>query len=228
MESFLQWLGYGLCHQLADRSFFGGGLQVPVCARDTGIYMGFVIGLLVLYLGHRGKRPSELPPWRSMIIIGAFLGIMVLDGLTSYAGLRTTTNDLRLFTGLTAGFALSALTLPLLNSEVWHSSDYERVLGTPRAVAVFVLALPLAFVVVRYGGPLLGALYAAAVAVAIIATFSAVNLVIVCLVPYFERRAETWRHMLVPMALASILTFAELAGATALKVWLERMAGVIV
>ncbi|MHB9003958.1 MAG: DUF2085 domain-containing protein [Coriobacteriia bacterium] len=227
MESILRWLGYGLCHQLAERSFFGGGLQVPVCARDTGIYAGFVIGLLALYAGHRGKRPSELPPWPSMILIGVFLGVMVFDGITSYAGLRPTTNDLRLLTGLTAGFALSALTLPLLNSQLWRRSDRDRVLGTPRAVASFVTALPVAFVGIRYGGPLLGVVYAVVVAALIVVTFSAVNLVIVCLVPYFERRAESWRDMLAPVTMATVLTFVELAGATELKLWLARFVGLV-
>lgn len=227
MESILRWLGYGLCHQLAERSFFGGGLQVPVCARDTGIYVGFVIGLIALHVGHRRKRPSELPPWPSMVLIGAFLGMMVFDGVTSYAGMRSTTNDLRLLTGLTAGFALSALTLPLINSQLWRRSDRDRVLGTPHAVASFILALPVAFVSIRYGGPLLGVVYALVVTATIVVTFTSVNLVIVCLVPYFERRAESWRDMFAPVTIAALLTFAELAGSAGLKLWLSRFVGLV-
>lgn len=227
MESILQWLGYGLCHQLADRSFFGGGLQVPVCARDTGIYVGFLIGLIALWLAHRGRRPSEMPPWPVMLLLGAFIGVMVIDGATSYAGLRTTTNDIRLLTGLTSGFALAALTLPLLNSQAWRRFDNDRVLGSGSAVIIFALAVPVAFVAVRYVGPLLGVGYAWAVAASIIVTFNAVNLVIVCLLPWFERRAGGWRDMLAPVVLATILTFAELGGATALKLWLERLVGVV-
>lgn len=228
MESFLRWLGYGLCHQLPDRSFFGGGLQVPVCARDTGIYAGFAIGLIVLYLAHRGRRPSEMPPWPVMLLLGSFIGIMVLDGVTSYAGLRTTTNGIRLLTGLTTGFALSAFTLTLLNSQVWRRFDTDRVLDGLQAVGIFVLGVPVAYVVIRYGGPLLGVAYAVAIALTIVVTFSAVNLVMVCLLPWFERRADTWRDMAAPLVIATVLTGAELAGASALKLWLERLVGLAV
>ena len=48
LQGFLHWMGYGLCHQLPERSFFGGGVQVPVCARDTGIYFGVLISLALI------------------------------------------------------------------------------------------------------------------------------------------------------------------------------------
>ena len=61
IAEFLQWMGFGLCHQLPERSFFGGGVQVPVCARDTGIYVGFVVAFAVIALVHSGERPKGFP-----------------------------------------------------------------------------------------------------------------------------------------------------------------------
>ena len=43
LAAFLHWLGLRPVPPAPERSFFGGGVQVPVCARDTGIYIGFVL-----------------------------------------------------------------------------------------------------------------------------------------------------------------------------------------
>ena len=61
IQSFLHWLGFGLCHQLPERSFFGGGTQVPVCARDTGIYLGFMLSLIADLARAQGGPPPRVP-----------------------------------------------------------------------------------------------------------------------------------------------------------------------
>src|SRR5512139_1408295 len=104
LAELLHWFGFGLCHQLPERSFFGGGMQVPVCARDEGLYFGFVIGALLVWLLHRPHRPRDLPGPAALGVAAALLGVMVVDGFTSYAGIRETTNVVRLATGTGAGY----------------------------------------------------------------------------------------------------------------------------
>ena len=36
-------IGGFICHQMPERSFHLGGLQIPVCARCLGIYAGFAL-----------------------------------------------------------------------------------------------------------------------------------------------------------------------------------------
>jgi len=219
----LHWLGFGLCHQLPERSFFGGGLQVPVCARDTGIYVGFVLSLAVIALLDRGRRRSELPSWPVLVLGGAMVLIMVWDGVTSYTGLRTTTNDIRLITGLLTGWALPLLVAPLVNSQLWTLNSGERVLSGWRDVAGWLVPLPVAFVLVRSVFPRLGVAYPVIVAVCIIATFVSVNLIIATLVPRLERRATSlisaWPALLVGLA----LTVAEVGGTAWLRAWLQSL-----
>lgn len=85
------------CHQLGSRSFFVKGYQLPVCARCTGIYIGFFIGFLF-----------EVP---SSYLYALFLALtpLILDGtlqlLTSYRS----NNPKRLVTGLLFGLALQGI-----------------------------------------------------------------------------------------------------------------------
>jgi len=219
----LHWLGYGLCHQLPERSFFGGGLQLPVCARDTGIYLGFVLSLLVMALIDRGRRRSDLPGWPVMVLGGAMVAIMAWDGITSYAGLRSTTNDIRLVTGLLTGWALPLIVTPLVNSQLWTSSSAGRVLVGWREVGAWLSPLPLAFVAVRWGLPWLGPIYPVLVGISIIVTFIAVNLIIVTLTPRLERRAASLLAAWPAILAALVLTAMEVGGTAWLRAWLQSL-----
>ncbi len=224
MPEVLEWIGYGLCHQLPERSLFAGGMQLPVCARDTGIYVGFAIALLLLRVLSGRRRPSELPPAWSTAVLAMFILAMVVDGVTSYAGLRETTNELRLLTGLATGFAIAAFTFPLLNGQLWLDSGRQRVLGRALETTVFVLGVPVAFFALWTLSPLLGVAYPWLVAAAIVVTFSTVNLVIVTLLPPFERNISRLSQAWPAMSLAFLLTVAELSIAAAFRVWLTRLA----
>jgi len=223
LDAFFMAIGYGLCHQMPERSFFGGGYQLPVCARDTGIYLGFALGLLVLALLARKSRPQDLPHWPVLLVIGVFIAAMGFDGVTSYAGLRESTNDLRLATGLGTGWGLAALTFPMLNSQVWVHPSVARTPHGVREVAVWLGALVACFVLVRWGMPLLGVGYPLALVVAIIATFAAINLVFVGLMPPFERRAQRLRDLWPALIVANLLTVLELAGAAWLRSFAESL-----
>ena len=220
ISEFLHWLGFGLCHQLPERSFFGGGVQVPVCARDEGLYVGFLIAFVIIWLLHRPRRPRELPGPAALVVCALFLGSMVVDGVTSYGGIRETTNVIRLLTGAMAGYSLAALVAPLLNDELWLRADSIRVLSPVWRLVAWALSVPLVVLIVLYGGPLLGVGYPLAVAAAIIATFLIVNLVLAVMLSPFERKAQRPRDLLAPLAIALLLTALEFVLASLLKLGL--------
>ena len=224
LQSALHWLGFGLCHQLPGRSFFGGGVQVSVCARDTGIYVGFVVSLVLLSLLHRGRRPREFPRPLGWAVLMLMIGSMALDGGTEYLGLRGTTNELRLITGLMSGFAIAALLVPMLNDVVWRTGSCDRLLDPAWKIGVWLSAVPVCYAAVWWVFPLLGVAYPIIVALCILATLTAVNLVMVCILPFFERKAERLLEAWPAIAVAFCVGLGEIWLAGALRLALIKWA----
>ena len=144
--------------------------------------------------------------------------------MTSYAGWRGTTNEIRLITGLCAGYALGLFIVPLLNSQLWRVQDTSRPLEKPWQVVLWLATMPVVYAIVWWVFPLLGIWFPIIVGVAILVTFTLVNLVVVALFRPFENRAESMRDVWVPLLIAFGLTVFEIAGSAALKAWLVHLA----
>jgi uncharacterized membrane protein len=53
-------VGSIVCHQIPERSFYFSGIQFPVCARCTGLYVGGIIGLALWSVRrHRALRSRD-------------------------------------------------------------------------------------------------------------------------------------------------------------------------
>ena len=91
--------GFGdrLCHQRADRSFFINGNQMPFCARCTAIFIGLVIGLIVI-LFYRIELNE-----RFIFFIFLSLVPIGIDGTGQLFGLWESSNLSRTLTGLILG-----------------------------------------------------------------------------------------------------------------------------
>lgn len=85
------------CHQMPERSFFLRGYQLPVCARCTGVIIGEIIEIFLIYL----KTNINLT------IAILMLCIMGLDWGVQYLKIRQSTNLRRLITGISGGIGLT-------------------------------------------------------------------------------------------------------------------------
>ncbi|UCE29742.1 MAG: DUF2085 domain-containing protein [Candidatus Bathyarchaeota archaeon] len=101
---FFDLVGSLVCHQIPERTLWIGGRYLPVCSRDAGAYLGLYIGYFLLPL--RRKEACGPPNlWATLLMVIP----MIVDATTQVLGLRTSTNELRLMTGLLFGVALAPM-----------------------------------------------------------------------------------------------------------------------
>jgi uncharacterized membrane protein len=99
-----------MCHGKVERCLELFGAPMPICARCVGIYGGMLIGILAFW---------AVPLLRERVMRGvafAAAAPLALDGLTQLTGLRESTNELRIATGVIAGLAFG----------LWILSAVER------------------------------------------------------------------------------------------------------
>lgn len=87
---------YWHCHQMQKRSFFIRGRQFHICARCTGIFVGYIFSPVLFIL-----TAEEII--KSFTICAL---IMATDGFSQLWGWRESRNILRFITGLGFGLTL--------------------------------------------------------------------------------------------------------------------------
>lgn len=88
------------CHQKPERSFYVCGYQMPVCARCTGVILGYLIAI-PLY-ARKGLHFI-------LSLAGGF--IMLTDWMLQQSKIRESNNIRRLLTGFFGGFGIMSIQL---------------------------------------------------------------------------------------------------------------------
>lgn len=91
---------YTGCHQLPERSFFINTYQLPICARCTGVLIGYILSFPCFFI---------LGFLHPLAIISIF--IMFFDWLLQYIKVMPSTNLRRLFTGILGGYGIMSTQL---------------------------------------------------------------------------------------------------------------------
>ncbi|MGB9754649.1 MAG: hypothetical protein C0183_18090 [Roseiflexus castenholzii] len=133
----------GVCAQ--QHNLVIGGIQLPLCARDTGMYLSLLTTLSVLTLYDRGKA-GGLPPWPMLAILVGLVLIMAVDGINSTINEIGMTpwyeprNDLRAATGMGAGVGLAVTLMLLFNRSLRRDVDETLpVVGQWRELGTIIL-----------------------------------------------------------------------------------------
>lgn len=221
----LRALDGGICAQASGHSFFVAGEQLPLCSRNTGIYLGFTCAFLVLLATGR-VRSAGFPGRWVMLVLGIAVLFMAEDGFNSLfldLGLPhfyQPHNLLRLFSGLGAGTAMCAFIVPVANTLIWRDEDHRSSFRSLRDLSLMIPVLLLAFLAVgTFGGQVDALLYPIAL-LSSAGLVMALTLVNVVFFLSFSTRAghfATWRQFFPFFTVAVIFAVVELMALFALK-----------
>lgn len=225
-------IGYAICHQIPGRTFHIDGVPLPLCARCTGIYLGFLAGLLGM-LALRRQYAIDLPPTWILATLVMFIGVMAFDGINSFLEfvpgipqLYASQNWLRLVTGTLHGLAISVIFYPVVSISVWHPdlTQPAAIIETGREFAAFLAAGGVAILAVLWQNPLL--LYPLAIlsTLGVLTILTMINTIIVLVITRREAMARTWRDVLVPVTMALAISFLLIGGMDWLRAAITRAA----
>jgi len=221
----LRALDGGICAQVPTHSFFPGGQQLPLCARDTGTYTGFACATLVLLATGR-IRSAQLPGKWVSLVLGLCVLVFAEDGFNSLfldLGLPhpyQPHNLIRLATGLGTGTAMAAFIIPVANTLIWKHEDERPSFASLRQLALTVPVLLLAFLAIgTIGSSAAFMLYPIALfsSAGVVLALALVNIVLILGVGNHAGRFATWRRFFPLFTVAVICAVIELMALFALK-----------
>lgn len=211
-------IGYAICHRIDGRSFHIHDRQLPMCSRDTGIFLGAIVGYGVVVASGRARHVKH-PSNGKIILLASFIVIMGIDGVNSYSHffeglphLYEPRNWLRMVTGTFHGLALSSLAYPLISSTLWRNPVREATIKTYTELGGMVLICALIIVLVLFEIPLI--LYPVALlsAAGVVMMLTSINTAMVVMLFRRENTFTRWRDLSIPILMGTIVTFAELGG----------------
>lgn len=218
----LRALDGGICAQIPSHSFFPAGQQLPLCSRNSGIYLGFACTALVLLVSGR-IRASHFPPLGVAIVLALAVAVMGLDGFNSLFNdlglphLYQPHNLLRLATGLGAGTAMAAFIIPVANALIWRADDIRSSFGSFRELAMMIPVLLLVFLATSSQAAV--TLYPVALfsSAGLVAAVMTVNVVFALGIANRVGRYSTWRQFFPFVTLMVALAVLELMALFAFK-----------
>ncbi|MDO8674314.1 MAG: DUF2085 domain-containing protein [Dehalococcoidia bacterium] len=210
-------VAYGICHQIPERSFFLAGHQLPLCARNTGIFLGALLTFGVLFVTGKG-RYAGWPSKKLLLILGLFTLVMGIDGANSYLTffpdlphLYEPSNFLRLTTGSFHGMVMALIMFTLFNSVVWKDAIGRPIIGSVKELGFHLAAMVGLIVVVNAQLDFLYYPIAALSALAVLVLMGMVNSIPLLMAFRWDNRATTWREAAPLLLVGLVAALVELA-----------------
>jgi uncharacterized membrane protein len=109
-----------ICHQISDRSFRVAGVQQPVCARCTGLYVSGAVGALAAWFG--ASRRTRVPRHtRAAFVLAAFPTAFTV--ILEFAGLASPSSGMRALSAIPLGAVAGWVFVRSLRAEAVARED---------------------------------------------------------------------------------------------------------
>lgn len=219
------YIGYAVCHQLPERSFFLAGRRLPLCARCSGTFLGVFTAYSAVALRRR-TRCTALPPIPITALFLLGVGLWAADGANSYLELLglphlySPHNALRLAAGMLNGLALGTLVWPVVAMTVWKDPQPAPVLKSWKEYGALLAAGGIEAALILLGWPPAVYLLALMSLAGVLAILLTVNTLIVVVILRREGKASTARDVLLPAGIAALMSAGMIAGMDAFRGWL--------
>jgi uncharacterized membrane protein len=205
-------VGNAVCHRIPARSFFIAGTQLPVCARDTGMFSAALLGL-VMFAATLPTRAALFPRRPMLFALALAFALWAFDGFNSYFLLATgrtlfymPQNWLRLVTGALMGASLSAFVAALFNQAVWRDVANTPTVARWRDVGKLAGVAALIIAVVLWQPDFLFGPIALMSGMGVVTLLTIVNGLLVLIVLRRHGQVLFWRQLVVPAIAGLTLT----------------------
>jgi uncharacterized membrane protein len=207
--------GAACCAQIPSHTITFQGRAMPIDSRNSGIYLGVLLVLAILWATGRQGAALYAPRAVSNLLMLPVLA-MIFDGFNSVAEshhLHTyyqDTNTLRVITGTLAGMALTILVVPIYNRLVWRNpapiavaEDYGELSGFVIVAVLVILSLQAAPAALYYPLSILSI-------GGFLCTMVMVNSCVLLVSLRRERSVASNRDLFIPALAGLVLTFGEI------------------
>ncbi len=135
-------IGYAICHQLPDRSFFVYDHSLPLCARCTGIYIGMFIDFSLYFFIKflKNKKPILPPPLWINILSVSFTFLMAAQAISSIFIDYSFDKEIRFITGILFGISLPWYLLITLNYSPRFKYENKEIINYKEYLILFLIA----------------------------------------------------------------------------------------
>jgi len=208
---FIRIIGSSVCHQLPERSLGGETLIMPVCSRCEGIYVGFFISAIILFLLFK-KKENELPPIYILITMIIFVFSTIVEGTLGLFSIANTNSISRFVTGYLAGLGVMVIIFPIFNYQYYKDSMTIRIFLKPWQFITFLSINIITFTIILLEFKFINYFFFYFSGTAVLFTFYFINLVILLLIPVFSKKATFLfsRYLILPTILSLMLTVIEI------------------
>jgi uncharacterized membrane protein len=209
-------IGCAVCHRIESHSLFIGDRAMPLCARCSGMHLGFAFTIFAFLATRRGRAGGYPPKWMAFVF-GFFALGFALDGLNSFFSLllgRTwlyePNNALRLISGTLMGLSMASYAYPAFNQSLWSNWGKERALRSGGDLARLLLLAAIVVLAVLSGNPLL--LYPLAIlsSLTVVVILGGAYTMFALLFLGRESQALTWRRLFFPLVFGFTLALAQI------------------